>query len=89
MPDSPAHVFEPAAPLSGIAGGDDLDPCPVEVRLIDAGHHLLHEVLGRIEMTPVPQIHRRRPLIFNRRRPSPSIQNRFQIAIDPFVPSHC
>lgn len=91
MPDPPAHVLEPAAPLAGVAGGDDLDPCPVKVGLIDGGHHLLHEVLGRIEMTPLPQIdrrrRRRRPLIFDRRRPS--IQNRLQITVDPLVPSHC
>lgn len=88
MPDSPAHVLEARAPLPAVPCGDHLDPRPVEVGLIDAGHHLLHKVPGRIEVPRVPHAHRRRPplLVGDRRRPA--VQYRLQIPIDPFIPSH-
>lgn len=88
VPDAPAHVLEPGAPLPGVARRHHLDPRPVEVGLVDAGDDLLHEVLGRIEMaTAVPHAHRRRHLLVIRDSPA-AVQYRLQVPIDPFVSCH-
>lgn len=60
VPDAPAHVLEAGAALAGVAGGDDLDPCPVEVALVDALHHLLDEVVRGVEYHVRPAGARRR-----------------------------
>jgi hypothetical protein len=50
VPDPPAHVLEAGAALARVAGGDDLDPRPVEVALVDALDHLLDEVVRGVEV---------------------------------------
>lgn len=86
MPNPPTHILEPGAPLARVASGDDLQPCPMKVRFIDAANHFLDEVFRRIEMASIAQIRRRGLLFFNGGRTS--VQYRFQIAINPLVPSH-
>lgn len=87
VPNTPAHVLEPGASLAGVAGGNHLNPRPVQISLIDSSDHLLHKVLSRIKMPPVAQIYRRRRLmLFNSTRPT--IQYRLQVPINPFVSGH-
>ncbi|KAF7121453.1 hypothetical protein RHSIM_Rhsim13G0116100 [Rhododendron simsii] len=77
MPNTPAHILKSGAPFPGIPSGDHLDPRPMQIGLIDTRHHLLHEVLGRIEISPLPQTDGRRlALILYCRRPA--VQNRLQ-----------
>ena len=56
VPDPPAHVLQPVAPLHEVVGCQCLDPRPAEFCLVDAAHHLVHEVTGRVEMPPLPSV---------------------------------
>lgn len=90
VPNAPAHVFEARAALAAVAGGDHLNPCPVEVGLVDPGHHLLHEVLCRVEVSPLPEVHRSRcrHLAVLDSATSSAVQDGLQVAIYPLVARH-
>lgn len=91
VPNAPAHVLEAGAALAAVAGGDHLNPRPVEVGLVDPGHHFLHEVLGRVEVHRLPQVHRsrrRRRLAVLDRAAASAVQDGLQVTIDPLVARH-
>lgn len=50
MPDTPTHVFEAGTPFSGVSGSNNLDPCPMEISLVDTRNDFFNEVLRRIEI---------------------------------------
>jgi hypothetical protein len=91
VPDPPAHVLEAGAALARVAGGDDLDPRPVEVALVDALDHLLDEVVRGVEV----HVRAAGAAAGGRRRPRvpagggrAAVEDRLQVPIDPLVARH-
>lgn len=86
MPDTPAHVLESGASLACIPSGNDLDPCPMKISLIDSGNHLLHEILRRIEMAALPQRDGRGLTVIN--GGGSTVENGLQVSVYPLVSRH-